>query len=245
MPEMLEKPSLPEIDPITDEQILSCLRKSCQMAEVYAQAEKDVRVLAMCERFEIMVSDEELQVAGDVFRTENRLTGAAETMGWLAQQRMSVEDWSEGIRLKLMMEKLHEHMFGALVDSHYMNNREDYQRVALSQILVQDASEAARMMKVLERDKSAFCRLALETSKGRQSKAQGGFVGVRFLAELMPELTAVLKVAQEGDVVGPVQTQIGFHVLKVERWLPVDLSEVRQAVIEKFASVWWHGKPAE
>lgn len=238
MHEIAKELTLPEIAPITDTEALSYLRRSCKIAEVMVQAEQDAVILALCEQLEVTVTEEELQAAGDQFRKKHRLLGASETIAWLAEQRITVEDWSEGIRVALLGQKLKEHLFGESVDASYINHRDNYRRVALSQILVRDLAEATRLVKALQADKSAFCSLALEASKGKQSKEQGGFVGVRFLAELMPEITQALTVAQEGEVIGPVHTKLGFHVLKLEKWMPTNLSEVREQVIDSLFQAW-------
>jgi parvulin-like peptidyl-prolyl isomerase len=234
MQETLKKLALPEISPATDEAIVAYLRRSHKIAEVATLAEQDARILGLCEQLGITVGDEELQAAGDAFRLEHKLLGASETLAWLAQQRISVEDWSQGIRVSLLKQKLKERIFGETIDSHYMSNRDVYQRVALSQILVCDLTEAVKIVQALQRESTSFCALALEHSKGKQSKENGGFAGIRFLAELLPEIAKAVAEAKEGEVIGPIQTKLGYHILRIEKWFPSELSEVREQVLESF-----------
>jgi parvulin-like peptidyl-prolyl isomerase len=128
------------------------------------------------------------------------LLGASEAFAWLAQQQITVEDWSQGIRVSLLTQKLKEHLFGEAVDTHYVSNRDNYRRVALSQILVRDLTEAAKIAQALREEKASFCGLALKHSKKKQSKENGGFVGVCFLAELLPEIAQAISEAKEGEV---------------------------------------------
>ncbi|MBE9037076.1 peptidylprolyl isomerase [aff. Roholtiella sp. LEGE 12411] len=234
----LEKLTLPEITPARDEDILAYLRHSCKIAEIAAAAERNNLALKLCEQLDIKVTDEELQIAGDAFRQENKLLGASETLAWLAQQRISVEDWSQIIRISLLTQKLKEHLFGAVLDDHYINNRDSYKRVALSQILVRDLTEAMKITKVLRDEKGSFCTLALEYSKGKQSRENGAFVGVRFLTELLPQITNAIADTKVGELVGPIQTQLGYHILRVEKWFPSDLSEVREQILEFLFKNW-------
>jgi len=88
--------------------------------------------LGICDQLGISISDQELQAAGNAFRLEHKLLEASETLAWLSQQQITVEDWSQGIRVALLR-KVKEHLFGD-ADAHYMSNRNDYKRVALSQI---------------------------------------------------------------------------------------------------------------
>lgn len=229
---------LPEISPATDEQILGYLRQSCKIAEIAAQTEQAALILSLCEQLDITVSEDELQAAGDTFRQEHKLLSASETLAWFARQRVTVEDWSEGIRVSLLLQKLKERLFGEMINTQYLTDRNIFQQIALSQILVLDLIEAMRITQALREDKATFCRLALEHSKGRQSKDNGGFVGVRFLAELMPELSQALAEAKEGEVIGPVQTKLGYHILQIEKRFEPDFREVREQVLEFMFNTW-------
>ena len=240
MQETLEKLLLPEISTATDDAVVAYLRHSFQFAEIAALAEQDILILAVCEQLGLTLTDEELQAAGDAFRLEHKLLGASETLAWLGKQRISVEDWSQGIRVSLLTQKLKEHLFGETVDSHYITNRDDYRRVALSQILVRDFTKALKIAQALRVEKASFCALALEHSRGKQSQQNAGFVGIRFLAELLPEITKAVAEAKEGEVVGPIQTKLGYHILRIEKWFSAELGEVREKVLESLFQAWLH-----
>jgi parvulin-like peptidyl-prolyl isomerase len=238
----LESPQkfvLPEISPATNEDIIAYLHRSHKIAVVAALVECDALVLNICEQLGITVSDEELQASGDAFRLEHKLLGASETLAWLQEQRITVEDWSQGIRVVLLTKKLKEHLFGDAVDAHYMNNRNDYKRVALSQILVRDLPDALKVAYAIREEKASFCALALLNSKGKQSQENGGFVGICFIAKLMHEIAQAISEAKEGEVIGPIQTRLGYHILKIEKWFPAELSEsVREEILESLFQAW-------
>jgi parvulin-like peptidyl-prolyl isomerase len=65
-------------------------------------------------------------------------------------------------------------------------------------------TEAVKITQALREGKVSFCVLALQHSKGKQSQENGGFVGVRFLAELLPEIAQAVSEAVEGEVLDPV-----------------------------------------
>jgi parvulin-like peptidyl-prolyl isomerase len=120
-----------------------------------------------------------------------------------------------------------------------MSNRNDYKRVALSQILVGDLIEARKVTYAIREENASFCALALEYSKGKQSKEKGGFVGVRFLSELLPEIAQAISEAKEGEVIEPIQTRLGYHIIKIEKWFPIELSEsVREEILEFLFQAW-------
>ncbi len=233
----------PEVSAATDEDIIAYLRYSCRMAEIAALAERNALILDACKQLDVTVSDEELQAAGDAFRLDHKLLGAAETIAWLSQQRIAVEDWSQGIIVKLLTKKLKEHLFGAYLDTHYLQNRHDYRRVALSQILLHDIADAQKVMRAIREEQASFCALSLEYSKGKQSRESGGFVGIRFVTELIPEIAKVIGEAKKGEVLEPIHTKLGYHIIKVEKWFPIELSEsVREQILESLFQAWLQGK---
>jgi len=103
-----------------------------------------------------------------------------------------------------------------------MSNRNDYKRVALSQILVRDLADALKYLMRSE-ENASFCALA-GILKGKQSKENGGFVG-SFISEPMPEIKQAVSDAEEGKVIEPIQTRLGYHIIKIEKWFPAELSE--------------------
>ncbi|MEB3179146.1 MAG: peptidylprolyl isomerase [Nostocaceae cyanobacterium] len=235
----LQEFPLPKIASATDEEIIAYLRRSCNIAEIAAKAEHDALILSICQQLDITVSDEELQAAGDTFRLEHKLLGASETLKWLSGQRITLEDWSSGIRLSLLEKKLKEHLFGASIDNYYINNRPNFKRVALSQILVRDLADALKIAHAIREENASFCGLAILHSKGKQSKENGGFAGIRFLSELIPDIAQAVSNAKEGEVIGPIQTTLGYHIIKIEKWFPSELTEsVREAILASLFQGW-------
>ncbi len=234
--ETIDRPQVPSV---TDADIIAYLRRTAKIAEIAGWAAQDALVLTSCDRLGISISEEELQAAGDAFRTEHKLLGAAETLAWLSQQRISVEDWSEGVRISLLTKKLKEHLFGGAVDGAYIGNRDNYQRVALSQILVLDLPTALRIVQTLREENASFSALVMEYSKGKQSLDNGGFVGIRFLVELLPEIRQAVADAKEGEIIGPIQTRLGYHILRVEKHFPTELSEAaREQILDSLFQSW-------
>lgn len=223
----------------TDAEIIAYLRRSFKFGEFADLAERDAAIAKYCQEYEITVSDAEWQAAGDAFRLEHRLFGVAQTQQWLEAQRITLDEWSEGIKMQLLTKKLKEHLFGEAVDGYYLNNRDNYRQVALSQILVAELPKARELAKALREGKVSFCALALEHSLGKQSQQNGGFMGVRFVAELIPEIASAIATAKEGEIVEPIQTKLGYHLLKVEKWFPSKLTlAAREQIMTAWFDVW-------
>jgi parvulin-like peptidyl-prolyl isomerase len=237
----------PKISTASDAEIVDYLRHSAKFAEIAASAEEEALIVKLCQHFGVEVNESEWQEEGDVFRLKHKLLGVKETTDWLEQQRITLEDWSEGIKLRLLTKKLKEYLFGANVDLHYIANRDQYQQVALSQILVLDLETATTIKQSLLADPTSFCALALEHSQGKQSHTHGGFLGVLYVSQLAPEIGQAIAQSgghpifktPPGKIIGPVQTKLGYHLLRVEKWFPSVMSEsVREEIFNTLWQLW-------
>lgn len=222
-----------DVKPATDEQLIKYLRYSHKFSEITMLAERDLMVLELCQQLNLTVSDDELQDAGDAFRKKQKLVSAAQTVDWLNRQLITPEEWTDGIRLTLLEKKLKERLCGSTVDDIYLANRDNFRRVALSQILVYELTDALKIMKELQENNASFCQLALERSKGKHTRENGGFVGIRLISDLMPELAQAVEGVAAGTIIDPpVKTSLGYHIIKVEKWFPSNLRIVREQMLD-------------
>ena len=234
----IESP-FPTISTANDAEIVDYLRHSCKFTEIAALAEEEALIVKLCQHFGVEVTETEWQEEGDAFRLQHKLFGVEETTNWLKQQRITLEDWSEGIRLKLLTKKLKEYLFGANVDLHYIANRDQYRRVALSQILVLDSETAITIERSLKENQNSFCALALEYSQGKQSHTNGGFLGILYVSQLVPEIAEAIANTAAGTIIGPIKTKLGYHLLRVEKWFPIEMSEsVREEIFNTLWRLW-------
>ncbi len=111
------------------------------------------------------------------------------------------------------------------------------ERVWLRQILVGSLNEARDVLRRLGPDPRTFDTLARDLSKGPEA-AIGGYMGVFERGQLPPELEAAAFSLPEGGTSEPVQTALGYHVLRVEsrqaaREIPLD--EARERIRDHLA----------
>lgn len=217
-----------DIPPATDTEVLAYMRRSAKMARAATLAERDAMIVKLSEQIGITISQEELQAAANAFRQRYKLLTAAETHSWLSQQKITADDWSEGIKINLLTKKLEERLFGEQVDNDYVSNRDTYKRAAFSQILVSDEAEAQQIVLAIREENASFGALAMERSQGTLSRANAGYVGVRFFGELEPELVQAVSEAKEGEIVGPVKTKRGYHIIRIEKWFPTELTAAQR-----------------
>lgn len=84
----------------------------------------------------------------------------------------------------------------------------------LRHILLKTPLLVESMMKSLEQG-ADFAQIARDHS-ACPSKSNGGALGVTDPSELPKSLQVALETSQIGDVIGPVESRHGIHIIKVE-----------------------------
>jgi parvulin-like peptidyl-prolyl isomerase len=87
--------------------------------------------------------------------------------------------------------------------------------VTLRQIVVATLNEARDVRRRLARDPKAFDAIARSQSKGEEAGA-GGYMGPFERGQLPTELEAAAFALPDGATSEPVETALGYHVLRVE-----------------------------
>ena len=86
-------------------------------------------------------------------------------------------------------------------------------KVNASHILVQTEEEAKSILEKIKNGES-FEKLAEEVSLCPSGK-QGGNLGWFGKGQMVPEFETACFNGKKGDVVGPVKTQFGYHIIKI------------------------------
>ncbi len=87
--------------------------------------------------------------------------------------------------------------------------------VEAKHILVADEEECKTILASIENGEKEFEAAAAECSTC-PSGAQGGSLGEFGRGQMVPEFEQAAFAAEVGQIVGPVKTQFGFHLIKVE-----------------------------
>jgi peptidyl-prolyl cis-trans isomerase C len=114
-----------------------------------------------------------------------------------------------------------------LAREHYTANREDFatpERVGASHVLIRtggertdaDALELAEDIARRARAGEDFAALAVEFSEDPSAANNRGDLGLFGRGQMVPEFEeAAFALEQPGDIAGPVQSQFGYHVIRL------------------------------
>lgn len=158
--------------------------------------------------------------------------GEEELRAEIARRSLRVQDVRRQISNLLRRDLLNDHFTEQVTDEQL---REEYEarvdeefRVAeAAHILVGSEEEALDLMEQL-REGADFGELATEHSQDAVSAANGGDLGARPRGQYVQEFDDALWNAEAGELVGPVQTQFGWHIIQAKGFRERPLDEVAE-----------------
>jgi peptidyl-prolyl cis-trans isomerase C len=168
----------------------------------------------------------------------------------LQQAGLTEEELRAQLRDQLPVQKVQERVAGDAeasqeeVERFYEENKEAQfttpeQRCARHILFNKDQRAKAEEVKGQLQNGADFAELAKEYSQDPGSAENGGDLGCLGQGETVPNFEEALFNAEEGEVVGPVETEFGYHVIEitdVQQQSTQPLSEVEGQIREQLSS---------
>lgn len=231
-------PSLTKLN-IEPDEVIDFLRKNIRFQEVYQTVLYQKVIAQAAEERGLTVTPEEIQAEGDRVRREKRLERASDTLAWLAEQMITVNDWEAGISDRLLAKKLAESLFAKEVEKFFTQNKIDFERVLLYQIIVPYDRLAREIVYQIEEQEISFYEAAHLYDINEQRRYQCGYEGKVYRWSLNPDIAAAVFNAQPGEVTGPIKTEQGYHILRVNEFISPELTpETYQEILDKMFKEW-------
>lgn len=217
--------------------------RTTQIAQLQRQVLSQMILIAVIDQAAdergITVSDEEVQ---ERWEQEAGLQegGEEQLLELIADLGLTEEQARAQLATQIKQEKLQEEASGATevpdeeLRAAYEANQDQFNTVTASHILV-ETEEEANAIKTLLDGGAAFEELATERSQDPGSAAQGGSLGTQPRGTFVPEFEAAIDSAEIGQVVGPVQTEFGFHLIRVDAFEEQTFDEVKDQLREQIA----------
>ena len=191
----------------------------------------------------ITVTPEEIQTEGDSIRYGKRLEKASDTMTWLEDQMVTVDEWEKGIRVRLLANKLYEHLFDKEVEKYFAQNRLDFDQFILYQIAVPYEQLAQEIFYQIEEEEISFYEAAHLYDIDEKRRYLCGYEGKVYRWGFPPDIAASVFSAPIGEVIGPLKTEQGYHLFMVEEFIPAELTpQRRQEIINRLSKEWLEGE---
>jgi parvulin-like peptidyl-prolyl isomerase len=194
------------------------------------------------EEHDIDVSSQEISEALDQIKAD--FPSEDEFQKAVDQQGLTDDQLQDLVRDQIVEDKLRQEISSGLepdedqMQSFYDKNAADYQETRASHILVAKQDLASDLATQLQNAKpgevdALFARLAKKSSDDPGSAKKGGDLGFFAPGELVPEFQEAADTLDIGEVSGPVQSQFGFHVIRVTDRRVKPFEEVREQIAQE------------
>lgn len=225
---------------IEPDKIVNLLKKNIQFKEVYQQVLHENIIQQAAQERGVTVSSQEIQAQCDRLRHEKRLENASDTMTWLADQMIAVEELEIGIRDRLLAEKLAEYLFNQDVEKFFAQNKIDFEQVLIYQIVVPYAKLAQEILYQIEEAEISFYEAAHLYDIDERRRYQCGYEGKLYRWNLKPAIAAVVfNTKKLGELIGPVTVDKQSHLLMIEQFIPAELTpEIYQSIRQRLFKQW-------
>ncbi len=164
----------------------------------------------------ISVSDSELQKAADDFRMDAGLISANETMEWMEERGLTLDEFERKLEHDLLKEKARAAVATEdKVNKIFSENILEFEKAKIGQIVVNDAGLAEEIKTQLDEEEADFATLASKYSTDADSAAKGGFVGFVNRKDLPDEVDVKVFGDDPPELIGPVQADGAYYIVRV------------------------------
>jgi parvulin-like peptidyl-prolyl isomerase len=230
---------MPEHLTIAESDIILSLKFSCQIPDVVKAIATQKIITDAAQEQGITVTPEELQQEGDDLRLTKKLVKAKDTWTWLENHHLSVNEFEELVHNKVLSKKLANHLFSEQVERFFYQHHLDYVAATTYEVVVPDRDLALELFYALEEGEVSFPEIARLYITDSELRRTYGYQGVRYRKDFRPEIAAAVFAASPLQVLKPITTSKGVHLIWVEEIIQPQLNEqLRQKIIIELFQAW-------
>lgn len=224
---------------IESEEIVNFLKQEISLKEVCQKILFQKAIAQAAQEKGIVVTTEEIQALSDRDRRERRLEKAQDTVAWLNEQMIAPSDWELGIRNRLLAQKLAEEMFGNEVGKFFVQNRLEFDQIILYQMIVSNEKLAQELYFQIEEAEISFYAAAKLYDIDENRRLKCGYEGKIYRWAIDSDIASIVFSAAAKDLIGPIKTKLGYHLLLVEELIPAELTPQRyQEILNHMFKQW-------
>ena len=226
--------------------IINHLKLSSQLNRVLEGVATCKIIESKAAQLEIDLSDAELQQAADDFRLFHNLHNIEATWQWLESNHLSMDDFEVLIRTNTITKKLADRLFSDRVQSKFYQDRLDYAGAAIYEVVLDDEDLAIELFCALQEGEMSFHDLARKFETDPARRRSGGYCGVVQRQNLKPEISAAVFAASPPQLLKPIVTSMGVHLILVEEIIEPQLNEdLHNQIMTTLFSQWLQEQLAE
>jgi parvulin-like peptidyl-prolyl isomerase len=224
---------------ISGDDIIQYIKLSCQIPSIIEGIMTRRVITSAVAEAGIKVELEELQQAADNIRLVNKLLNADDTWAWLQKHRLSLDEFEELAYTNVISEKLAQHLFADRVEPFFIEHQLNYAGVVMYEAILDDEDLALELFYAVQEGEIGFHEVAHQYIQDTELRRSGGYRGILRRPELRPEISAAVFAATPPQLLKPVVTSKGTHLILVEEIIQPQLDEqLRYKILSDLFSEW-------
>ncbi|MDJ0620707.1 MAG: peptidylprolyl isomerase [Calothrix sp. MO_192.B10] len=210
---------------VSGEEIINYLKISCQMPETLEAIATRKIITEASAIIGIQAEIEEIQQEADNFRIANQLIKTEDTWSWLKQYHLSLDDFEELNQTNLLSSKLANHLFAEQVEPFFYQHQLDYTGAVTYEVVVDDEDLALELFYALQEGEISFQEIARQYIQEPEIRRAGGYQGIKRRTDFKAEIAASVFAATPPQIIKPIVTSKGVHLIWVEEIIYPELNE--------------------
>ena len=221
------------------EEIVEQIKLSCQLPSILEGIVTRKIIAEAAAGADIKVEKEELQQTADNIRLANQLQSVDQTWLWLQKHGLSLEEFEQLARDNIIYRKLVQHLFADQVEPFFIEHQLDYAGVVMYEVVLDDEDLAMELFYALQEGEISFHEVARQYIQDVQLRRAGGYRGILSRKQLKPEISAAVFAATPPQILKPILTSKGAHLIIVEEIIQPQLDDnLRMAILADLFSAW-------
>lgn len=224
---------------VDQREIINQLRKNLQLKEICQNILYQRIIQKTACDLGLIVTPEEIQVEANLLWREKQLETEPDLLGWLSEQIITLEDWKAGMRDRLLAQKLAKFLFSNEVERFFIQHKSDFDQLLLYQLILPYEQLAWELFYQISEQEISFYEAAHLYDIDERRRDCCGYEGKIYRCNLKRELADPVFNARIGELIGPINTDQGSHLLMVDEFIPSELTAtIRQDILNHMFIQW-------
>lgn len=231
---------------IAEQDILHHIKLSNRLPSIIDEVVRLKIIKSNATELGIEISTEELQKTADYLRIAQKLTSSDETWKWLHHHGMSLDDFEESIYNLVVTTKLAQHLFTEQIEAFFYENQLNYSSVSIHEIVLEDEDLAMELFFAIAEGEISFSEVAQQYIQDTELKRCGGYRAKLSRQELKAEIAVAIYACEPPQLLKPVLTSKGVHLIFVDEIIQPQLDEkLREKILLELFMQWLEQQVSE
>ncbi|NMG08711.1 peptidylprolyl isomerase [Brasilonema sp. UFV-L1] len=210
---------------VSQEDIFYQLKISCQIPTLLEGIATRKIILDAANQAGIKAEKEELQQSADSLRLAHNLLKAEDTWAWLEKYHLSVDNFEEIAQINVISNKLAMHLFADKVEHFFYEHILDFTGAVTYEVILDDEDLAMELYDCVEEKEITFQDIVRQYIQNPDIRRAGGYQGIQRRTDFRPEIAAAVFAANPPQILKPISTQKGSHLIWVEEIIQPQLDQ--------------------